>query len=1174
MRHPNHKLNRFSSLLKAIPFLAIVAAATLIVIIFTPPAPEALSAIAFKDFPIAKNQIIDFSTNSESFKNFSDREKKDQQLDWLVFAIASDRDFTADRIDRSLYDLSTVRHGYLKSLTNFEYGETRQINLGNGKVVALLPKTATKEKRIEDIAYIADSYRKDISQIPETVQIFEYELQPGGRSAKLTHTSDLNGKDIFTPKYLYYENEITSLADLQKFTARVNDITYSHRQENSLVLGGRKITDRPAQSMKVEDIAALWQSEQKIASNPDRYKVRGSGFSLDWDYNYQALSKDLKAAQSFISALKLDGKAIVSDREVQTAQLALANKEIAPYLKLVDKLRNNSDSLLATRIQAFAVKEKELELRRQKIDGKWKAHDAKVKIHNARVAANQTKTISPDELNKLNQEAALLNREMKENKGSNNPIDKALKEIDAELGNYNKTIVNLKKILQSDSLHGFQFARYDGDLQGTEVGMTLFYTDLIAKLWSFNYSNTTPQQKIKDFYPRTQVASKISSIYKDESLKNDSTRLWFGTQDKGFQAADNGASLLFAHKATQIYSKSANSLDPKQETIATPDSVAFLGWWDNHYAEVARYEPQYEKLNQIMKWSLLIGWLNQKTQDNTLDFLNSVNVKHDYWFPDWAQAHKQQLKFQFWDSKSQCNKFKIDGQEPVCFYKRGYQGHSTETLPLLRSKSFKSFGQNAGYLYGGVSLADKYLLQQRLPLPKSAEITQPGLRSYIDYKVGFKKIENNGFSFQDYKGTTYKITKSSSPKVTATNAIKAGEGIKLRSPVVEVANLEFTNNISRTDGGIKISTTADGIPVGDFSTKKTTNGFSVGFKSRDLDAGQSIALAFSKADGAEGLLAKHPDISSAYTDGKAFYIETTNSSRVLKLTPDVGGGGKGGGGKGGGGTGGGGGTPPEDPWDSRVGGAGESNRNYKLGWEEKKDGYKSGKTKIVDRSSKTIDPPITSKLKELDLKLKQNDPVVIALIADDIARNGRSPSIVLRQAVAHVQHDNLKIRSLIFEPSESGSKWIEKPNDFLNEIGGILDGTTKFKRIKKDNAFIYVQDAPGLNNIDWNQPIEATFGSSSSKKRVYQVGGGGNGNGNGKGVGLGDFGYEQNPNSVPTSEYQSHKGSFNQSSIPFWVGSSEDKCEDGVIKNDKCMKVYIVIEAPASAQPIESGNPR
>src|SRR5262249_23387774 len=57
----------------------------------------------------------------------------------------------------------------------------------------------------------------------------------------------------------------------------------------------------------------------------------------------------------------------------------------------------------------------------------------------------------------------------------------------------------------------FQAARYDGDLQGTEVGMVLFYTDLLAKLWvSVDYS--APRDVIADF--RTGPDGGVPPIFK------------------------------------------------------------------------------------------------------------------------------------------------------------------------------------------------------------------------------------------------------------------------------------------------------------------------------------------------------------------------------------------------------------------------------------------------------------------------------------------------------------------------------------------------------------------------------------------------------------------------------------------------------------------------------------
>ena len=42
--------------------------------------------------------------------------------------------------------------------------------------------------------------------------------------------------------------------------------------------------------------------------------------------------------------------------------------------------------------------------------------------------------------------------------------------------------------------NAYQAARYDGDLQGTEVGMVLFDTDLLAKLWAIDFDESSPRR--------------------------------------------------------------------------------------------------------------------------------------------------------------------------------------------------------------------------------------------------------------------------------------------------------------------------------------------------------------------------------------------------------------------------------------------------------------------------------------------------------------------------------------------------------------------------------------------------------------------------------------------------------------------------------------------------------
>ena len=1184
-------INSIISLFNAIPFLIIVAIGIVLIIVSS---PEVLPAIAFNDFPLNKTQNVEFPTDLASFKQLTNREKKDQLRDWLVFTIASDRDFTADRINTSLSALPPVRYGYNNQIANFEYTETRHLKLGNNTLAALVPKISTKEKpgkRIEDIAHIADSYRKDIGTVPDKIQIFEYELNADGKSAKLTHTQDINGGDVFSNKYGYYTATITSLKDLENFTKQVNDLTDIYPRDNNLVLGGRNIVGRPTLGMSVKDIAALWQSYRNSQG-------QGSGFSLDWDYDYKALAKDLKEFQSFLSSLKLREKSLPTNQEIQKVLFSLGsvkakdlqarNNKLVPYLQLIDKIDHAGEDFIQKRNQNIDDKDRQLNNQISDINTKIEKFKDRYLEFRSQVIINQ-KNSNSNAILPVNIDDRLIQEEKKFIAESNELATKQAKlykekqELEENRDINTKIEDRVENISRSQELHGYQFARYDGDLKGTEVGMTLFYTDLVAKLWMFNYANSIPIQQIQDFLPVTRIAPKVSSIYKNESEKNRYTRLWFDPQEKGYQKIDNSTSLLFAPTATKVNAKSSDPLNPQTEKNATPDSQAFLGWWDRHYDEVAQYEHQYQKLNQIMKWSLAISWLETSKKNNYLAFLNSVKVNHDNQFPDWVKSHKQQLKFFNWDEGSNCQQFKYDSQTPVCFYKKNYQQHDTETMPLLHSENFTRFGEKGKYYSGGVSLANKSSIVES-ELPKLSNKLEPAFRSDIKPKSFIQ--EGNGFTFTDRKGTIYKIVSGDSPSST----VKLGEGLKLRSSVSEFAHeLEFTSNVSRTTDGIKISQTANGIGIGDFTTTKTRNGFKVGFESREMDKVNSLAMdvSTSKKSPAD-FFADHPDIQTAYTDEKTgvFYTELKNSDRVLEWIPEAGRGGRGGttppGGGGNGISGGGGGRGGEPPQGFvRMGfpeDPGRSNGNYSGVWIDRKKFNPSGKRKIVDRNIiKPIAQEIPRKkysLSEIDKELKNNPKIAALMIKYTIDLAGRKPSLMIRQAVIEIKAGQRSVRGF----DSNTSTWIESKGDFLKQINGILDRRTKlkliqkndplFKLVKKDDAFIYVQDSPGLNNLDWSQPIESSLPRMAPIKiKIYNLGDERIG-----GAKLSDLGYEPYP-ALPNEaqNYEVKSGNFSQQYPMPQMAQSSENCQggdDGSTDPKPCnhKPVYVVIEASDTSE--------
>jgi len=839
-------------------------------------APHSASA-AFSEFPVGHSRTVYFDAQKEALETATQRERLDQLRDWLLFTTVSASGLSSEQINQSVFDLPAIRRGYMQKVANFNYGETRSSYLGDGQVVALLPPGSADE-RAAHLAHIADEQRKNQGAIPDTIMVFEYRVDADpsleGVNGSLTRLESISGGELFTEKYGYFERGIKSLEDLRQFMERVDDVTYA-RTDGDLVLGGRRMPGRPYRGIRVEDVAAIWQSEariqvalglqeKRVKEFNDRWSSRtyrnqverytllqqrdreweqlkqslqadakqnklaaGSGFSLDPTFDFDGLKKEFDGKLSKTIRLLLDdgsgapvfnnmfqGGRFVNnspDSLIERASNGLGKRDIGPFMELLNYIEQHKTPL-ARRVE---------------------------KIHfQGKVG------LSEGLLNELNQR------------------------------------------------HGFQSARYDGNLQGTEVGMVLFYTDLMAKLWSFDFKDSAPQKEIKGFIPDTSLP--VSNVYKEELERLNQTRLWFGPQAKGFQVADAGNSMLFARTATRIFAASATALRPEAESQTNALSGPLMDWWDDHYEEIARYEPEYERLNEIMKWSLLISWLNERNRSRELDFLKSVEVDRSNWFPDWAR--KRDLRFRQW--------------EQVGFYDRGHKGSDTEALPLLRSDSFNLFGKTM-YMEGGVSLADKSLFAGRAALSAETKVAGLARRSNLNY--GMSKVAGEAVSFE---GTAYKFTSLSPNRASMTVAAK--DGVKLRSAHSEVASLKLERVVAQEANSLKVSTRLGEIEMGGLEIGRAGNAFQVGWRSRDVDLGHSLARRLSVADDPGKTLLADANVEAVIKLGEqqGHLVKLRGSDRWLQLSPEKAATGNG------------------NNWQSRVGGFSNESRIYEMAWKK------------------------------------------------------------------------------------------------------------------------------------------------------------------------------------------------------------------------------------------------
>ncbi|MGW4115685.1 hypothetical protein ACWEFJ_32820 [Actinosynnema sp. NPDC004786] len=221
-------------------------------------------------------------------------------------------------------------------------------------------------------------------------------------------------------------------------------------------------------------------------------------------------------------------------------------------------------------------------------------------------------------------------------------------------------------------------ARYDGGLAGTTVGATLFYTDYVAKDWANGVGTGVPAQAVAGFVPDPEARTPWSHC--DTTTLSESGRLWLGQNDAAFSFDDRAISI--GAQSTRLFSRSDGDDGGEVEP-----SYAFgrgLKWWDRHYQAVADYEPQYQRLDHIMRWSGALEWLVAKTSAR-LPQLDDSEIRSDLTFAQWY-AGNQDLR----------------ERSPIRFVTP--PSATQEAVVPAPSRTFESCGYHM--ISGGVSLGD------------------------------------------------------------------------------------------------------------------------------------------------------------------------------------------------------------------------------------------------------------------------------------------------------------------------------------------------------------------------------------------------------------------------------------------------------------------------------------
>lgn len=583
-------------------------------------------------------------------------DEKDEQLrDWAVYGLKN-------QLAVSAAEEVPIRHPALNDTSPGEVSKGRVFSVSDKEWGVVVAKDQARNKPL--VGALIDRKYAEKNVLPEKVSLFSYDCPPGSSSIDITFEKTVNSAELFTAEYGYSTATVSTLADLSKFLEHADDIVMVQWSPGSLVLGGRSYGRNVGRPVTIEQLAAIYQA----------YNTPGN------QQQYEAF-----IGERYADALRANGRASnppASGSAEERDLLAKIRRQF-PRAKSAQGDAKIGFSLdFDMDYDAFADDVQEFARTSPLLQGKGPAGVSDVGLITMAERLRDSKNQAP---------LVALMRGL------------------AASGS--QTDIRIYSALYSlQQHHSYQMARYDGNLQGTEAGMMLFYTDLLAKLWAMDHDGSSAAVKVKGFRPMTEIA--IPKLYWPGYGRTANTRLWFGLKQDGFEVYGNKA--LFQPVATRVYAASSDLLTPgREESAPNFQSKEFLGWWDRHYEAFADFEPGYHTLNQIQKWSSIFMMLKVNSLHH-LDVLLDVPVQRDIDFQAWSKGNDR-----------------LKTRVSIDFLDKQKYGHQTECLPLLRSKPHPFLG-GYGVISGGITLATQADIRAKMqknapaPAPMAGEVKGPG----------------------------------------------------------------------------------------------------------------------------------------------------------------------------------------------------------------------------------------------------------------------------------------------------------------------------------------------------------------------------------------------------------------------------------------------------------------
>jgi len=689
--------------------------------------------------PIFISDSIDYSepvTYTISYAGASDwltdlpvEDHNDQIRDWAAYGLVGLLDLNLKTVTEISYDKSPVRDGIFLGITNMAIGPGRGFPDYQGVFHILIPNNDPYSNRT--IGLLLDDYRKNAGSDPDLVIIYNYQIETESKTVILTSNPPKQTASV-RDENGYVQRAVNTLDELESFLGSIEHLSQVKVVNDQLWVSGWHWPNTPTGQITSQDISSLvYGYKNALASDYtpedqdkllDQYLHEVEIGSISEQKAYQLFEIDKRHRQSAASepGFSLDSGVLLSPQD--TLALLASSRKYPTISMELSQLQALFDAWDDAKIPsertnaAYSLLEKYYDLS----DTNEDSADVFISLFDGRVFLE----IALDYYPALDPYASDLRSSFAviyDNNASSTQKNQAIQDTTELLYKISAIEPDGAGLIFEGVIpqlrSPYQVARYDGGLQGTEAAMTYFYTDLVAKAWAFNLGDGIPYQVVEGFIPNPLAKTPWAFCPKKEA----SGRLWFGLRNEGLDIKQN--EINFGGVATRVFTLIESEFGSDQEVEPDYSFGRVIWWWDRHYMEMADYEPQYHRLDQLTRWGAVSAWLLSNPDLPQLPVLPPEDVSRDISFDHWLEANTSKLKWNY----------DVPFVQP--------EGENTEALLNLYSEWYEDCG-GFWQMSGGISAPG---FDEIITLSKE--------RPDLDSLVSRAGLSNIGTHFDDVSGT-------------------------------------------------------------------------------------------------------------------------------------------------------------------------------------------------------------------------------------------------------------------------------------------------------------------------------------------------------------------------------------------------------------------------------------